>query len=467
MDRLNIVAHDRFQEIVDDANRPDSVVRLKQVILDPDTDLQATVTVESRSQLERIIGGGALPAVPGSAAPSLVFSTEAERRIANATIKAIEQYESLPSSAHLLAEDVQRGIIQYVTEAIAPTQLTLEGVADSPDVAAIVNKATRLSIERSIDIPRIVVQPRGAVTVSYAPFTLDLSGMRYQPVDRDLLIQHLRTHEQETLGFNSGGPREIRLEDYVVRGLIDCDEVDYDSHADFLYGLAGQVVAHLESYLSEDETRNILIYNQKQIAAFVNAQMQAHRQESAVGYDVMVKKGFTKLKGSAFTAKAGEPEHDFRRPVDDKSRISQMIFHGFQRCLIEPVKFQSDTERRLAVILERESEKWFRPAKLQIQIYYKSGVKHPEYIPDFVAETRDCIYMLESKARNELDNAEVLSKKEAAEKWCEHASAHTVENGGKPWRYLLIPHDAIAENMTLSGLAKQVRGMMVSRSCSS
>lgn len=46
-------------------------------------------------------------------------------------------------------------------------------------------------------------------------------------------------------------------------------------------------------------------------------------------------------------------------------------------------------------------------------------------------------------------------QKKAAENWCKLASDHTVENGGKPWRYVLIPHDAIAENMTLVGLAKQ------------
>ena len=50
----------------------------------------------------------------------------------------------------------------------------------------------------------------------------------------------------------------------------------------------------------------------------------------------------------------------------------------------------------------------------------------------------------------------MLSKKEAAEKWCRHASAHAVENGGKAWRYLLILHDAIAENITLVGLAQQI-----------
>ena len=132
-----------------------------------------------------------------------------------------------------------------------------------------------------------------------------------------------------------------------------------------------------------------------------------------------------------------------------------MLFGGFQRCLVEPVKFQSNTERRLAVILERESEKWLRPAKGQFQIYYKSGADHPEYVPDFVAEAQDCIYMLESKARNELGDADVLAKKDVAVKWCGLATAHTAANGGKAWKYMLIPHDAISENMTLGGLASQ------------
>jgi type III restriction enzyme len=31
-------------------------------------------------------------------------------------------------------------------------------------------------------------------------------------------------------------------------------------------------------------------------------------------------------------------------------------------------------------------------------------------------------------------------------------------HGGKPWRYLLIPHDEIAENKTLAGLAARFGG---------
>lgn len=49
VDRLNIVAHDKFQEIIDEANRGDSPIRLKQVILDAPNadDKKVSVQVES------------------------------------------------------------------------------------------------------------------------------------------------------------------------------------------------------------------------------------------------------------------------------------------------------------------------------------------------------------------------------------------------------------------------------------
>ena len=115
-------------------------------------------------------------------------------------------------------------------------------------------------------------------------------------------------------------------------------------------------------------------------------------------------------------------------------------------------RVQSDTERRLALILDRDSLRWFKPARDQFQIYYRDGAEQSAYQPDFVAETTEAIHMLESKARSQMNDRLVLAKKEAALKWCELASNHNRENGGKPWTYTLIPHDAIAENMTLAGL---------------
>ena len=54
-----------------------------------------------------------------------------------------------------------------------------------------------------------------------------------------------------------------------------------------------------------------------------------------------------------------------------------------------------------------------------------------------------------------MTDADVLSKRDAAVAWCQHAGQHAMQNGGKPWRYALIPHDVIAQNMTLTQLVAQ------------
>ena len=63
--------------------------------------------------------------------------------------------------------------------------------------------------------------------------------------------------------------------------------------------------------------------------------------------------------------------------------------------------------------------------------------------------------MLEPKAKNQMEDVDVLAKRDAAVKWCQHASTHAATCNGKPWKYALIPHDVIAANMTLEGLASQ------------
>src|SRR5881227_2384792 len=44
VDQLNIIAHDRFQEIVDDSRRADSPIRLKTLVLEDEELEQKTVT---------------------------------------------------------------------------------------------------------------------------------------------------------------------------------------------------------------------------------------------------------------------------------------------------------------------------------------------------------------------------------------------------------------------------------------
>jgi type III restriction enzyme len=172
--------------------------------------------------------------------------------------------------------------------------------------------------------------------------------------------------------------REARPEDYIVRRLIDYPDIDYGQHADLLYDLAGQVVAHLRSYLSAEDASDVLEAQDELLARVVHTQMQAHYEEGVEeGYDIVVKRGWTALKESAFTATADQAPLDFRIAPPDKSNMARYVFGGFRRCLYRTQKFQSDAERRLAIVLDRDSLKWFKPAKGQFQIFYRRGADHP------------------------------------------------------------------------------------------
>jgi type III restriction enzyme len=83
---------------------------------------------------------------------------------------------------------------------------------------------------------------------------------------------------------------------------------------------------------------------------------------------------------------------------------------------------------------------------------YRLELDPREYQPDFVAELENEIVMLEVKAADKMTDPVVLEKKRVAELWCQHASTHALEHGGKPWRYHLIAHDLISSNMSLERL---------------
>ncbi|MEI6846903.1 MAG: DEAD/DEAH box helicase family protein [Chlorobiaceae bacterium] len=452
VDRLNIVAHDRFQEIVDEAQRPDSAIRLQQIILDPDDLRQGTATVVSQSNLSTQLGikpqqvSNSTQMAPTNALP--FFKTPEEQKVAQLAYQAIRKVGSdvraLPSISNLQDQKVLDLVLNEVEAAYKPSQPEL-------DVAAIVEKTAALVAQQSIDIPCILVVPKGEVRSGFNSFTLKLECLKYQPPEDELWIQYLRTGVHQVVGFGAEDIDNARLEDYIVGGLIDFDDVSYDDQADLLYDLAQQVVAHFKSYLAEAEIGKLLRYHQKDIARFIHAQMQEHYWEDDADYSIEVKCGFVPLKESAYSVNLQDSSLDYRHAPADKSNMAKYLFGGFSKCLYPVQKFDSDTERQLSIILEREAIKWFRPARGQFQIYYRTSNGEQEYQPDFVAETDDAIYMLEPKARKEMEVADVLAKKMAAVQWCKNASDFAGTHGGKPWIYLLIPHDAIAANMTLKG----------------
>jgi type III restriction enzyme len=144
----------------------------------------------------------------------------------------------------------------------------------------------------------------------------------------------------------------------------------------------------------------------------------------------------------------------FRETVSPKL-LSSKIFNGFSKSCHDTYKFDSIPEKRFAEILEKSDEviKWLRPAFRQFNIWYNNN--STRYVPDFVAETQDVIYLIEVKAENALEDKEVEMKTLAAINYCITASEINNLRNEKSWKYVLIPHDQTGANMSFIRLVTE------------
>ena len=138
-----------------------------------------------------------------------------------------------------------------------------------------------------------------------------------------------------------------------------------------------------------------------------------------------------------------DPEKSF----GDKN-AGNMLIHGDNLLALKAL------EQDFAIILENDKSilKWLRPAQRQFNIYWKHNSR--QYHPDFVAETADAIFIVETKKEGDIEDSDVQEKTQAALQYCKYATGFTTKNSGKPWKYILIPHNAVQANMSFDYLMK-------------
>jgi type III restriction enzyme len=410
VDRLTVIAHERFDDIIAKAREPGSIV-MKTVEIGEGADISLSgATLVTAPSIAEMIVTGATPEIPGFAEaerPAFVFKSPEEGKAAEVTLEVIKRYERKLGSAEALRDkDVQKQIADEVRELVRPVQGTLEGVVQAPRINQIVETVAETVADRTISIPQIVVLPKKQVTFTFADFDLaNLETVNMRPIEDGIIIEDLRTQARVYLARALDDPREARPEDYLVRYLIERNEIDYDAHAALLYKLAGQVVARVRSYLADDsEMENVLLRHGRQLADFIFAQMMNHYRETPMGeddYEVTVTRGFMLLQAQPMNVPHGQRVRDFRQAIAPLSDTRKHVFGGFKKCCYPLQKFDADPERRLAVIIDGDAgvEKWLKPGRSQFRIDYRSG---EAYEPDFVVETKTKMLICEVKAKNEL-----------------------------------------------------------------
>ena len=457
VDKLTIIAHDRFQAIVEAANDPNSIIKKENIIeIDPDNlpEEQTIVTAvssyrESLQDQEKTVGSisdkkGKEEAGIALQAKQVIFDTVSNlggevtniNDLKTAEIKKvvfekmIERIESEP----------QQNIFQ--SEIIEAAKKEYEEVVEEV-------------IEKTIPIPRILIQQSNEVVTGYNTFDLDVTNLNYQPVSEEIVRTTLGTNELEVLQSESGGVvRDIPI-NILVNELINYPDIDYDKMSDLLYNLSKQAVEKLGKGRADDELRNIVLYHKREIAKYIYSQLKEHFYMEQSAFEEPVVHPFTKIEPHNFSMYTKDSVHHHSETIQPTNAIPSKVFGGFKRACHNLYKFDSKAEKDLASILEADKavKKWLRPARSQFRIYFAHNSKR--YEPDFVVETADVIYMIEVKAEKDMENPEVQEKADAGKMFCESASDFNSKHKGKKWEYVLVPHNVISLNMSFVGLMEK------------
>jgi len=457
VDKLTIIAHDRFQAIVDAANDPNSIIRRENIIeIDPNelpqdqtviTSLSATETViQERRQVVEAMTDPQEKQAAG-------FTLDAKQAIEETMM---EMGDTMKNIGDLNTPAVQKLVFEKMAKRIesAPQQNLFKQQILEAAKQEYQNVAEEV-IEKTIPIPRILIEQGGAVESGFHDFDLDTKSLNYQPVSEEIIRRSLQTNESEVVQQTGEGVVRDTLENVVVNELINYPEVDYERDADLLHMLTKQAIEKLGNDKSSDDVKNIVTYQKRDIGQYIYAQLRQNFFVKTSGFEVVNVHPFSRIEPHNFSKDTRDSIHHYSETITPTHAIPSKVFGGFIKACHSLYKFQSKAEKDFASILEDDKTvlRWLRPAHSQFAIYYQHNSKR--YDPDFVVETKDAIYMVEIKAENEIENTDVQDKAQAGLKYCETALNYNAKNGGKRWCYVLIPHTDVAPNMSLGGLLER------------
>lgn len=468
IDRLHVVAHDKFADIIK-AARDQSFEFQQEYIDNSENGLVGKVVETSTSKIDDELQNGNIivhKTQPKQTALP-IFTNEDNRKIGEAVREAIvETGRQVANPEDLKSKENQEKIVELAEQKfkhikLENSELSLGATIDLLQTA---KNMTETVIKMTISIPRIIQTYRQLNSFTFYDFdinTADFNG--YELESQKMIIQELIGNNRETMQAEFFDQYDD-ITHYLLEPLVDETIISYQENADLIQKLVRQVIDYINSYSgSELNTRKILFFNGQDIAHKIMLQMKTHLCPAKMELSVKVDSDYGTQTSESYKmlSREGESPLDYRTSIHDKTKIKNMIFTGFKKCLFDKQKFDSSTEKDLSEILENATAvlKWFKPNNDRAKEIF--NIKYPDderqlhnYYPDFIVETVSDKYMIETKASNQMTDKTVLAKKDAALKWCEIATDFEKAHSGKPWHYLLIPDNTITLDCSFEKLIR-------------
>ncbi len=455
VDAVMLTAHDKFNELIEEAQKGDSIFKAGNVIkaeeLQP-THVDATqLTLNMKQDETRDLA---------YTATGLERNEENDR-----VIDRTNEYIREETTAHIqrtnstsITQEDKKKIAERATkraredkdigDRFRENKNALEAWALSQT-----EETHKAAIAKYIPIPRIRVTDAGVEEYHYEDFELNTDALTQTPLSPELLIQSLddmqdrRRIRGNAIDFEGYQPEKILLE-----LLREKPEIDYEACSELLYKLITQACEHFSVKYGSYGLRSVVMMSKKAIAQELYEQMRQHsyRENGFLQEEVIDARAFNLESRYSYTHRVGF----FENTQIDKCSIKSYLFEGIEKGVFSTAKFDSFPELQLARIAETDADilNWLRPSPQEFNITYNGS---RNYEPDMVIETESVIYLVEVKRDDMSKDPDVIAKKNRSVKYCEVATRWSKANGYKEWRHLFIPASEIQPNSSFKWLAQR------------
>lgn len=454
VDAVMLTAHDKFNEILEEAQKGDSIFKAGNVIKVEDIPKEEITYTQLAFDLDEDVE------LKQAYQQMKVKKTEKTDALIKTTRDKIQQkivQNIQTNSTHTVSDEQKKRIVQQVQEEVREDKDLGDTYRDNemPLTAWMRDKTDeihRAVVNKYIPIPKIKVTDEGAEEYYFSDFDVDLTDFKHAPIENELLIQNLEDMSDlqrvkgNVIDFEGYNPKKVILE-----LLREKPEIDYEKCSELLFKLISQVYEHYYSQYGKNRTMNIIMMYKKDISGKIYAQMMQHFsclngfiKEEVIGtrnYNISQSYGYTEVKNL----------YD-----NYEGNIKSILFEGIKKGVFSNSKFDSYPELLLARVMEHDDDvkNWLRPAPNEFDITYNHG-RH--YEPDFVVELDGKIYLVEVKGEDKLTDPDVVAKKQRAIQYCKVASDWGKANRYKQWQYLFISSKQVQPNSSFRNLAERFK----------
>ena len=281
IDSVMLTAHDKFEEILVEAQKGDSIfkagniIRVEEIERERRAETQLSFNPNEDGRVENAFKDTNLEKTDGN---KIIF-TKASDYIK----ESISEHFFNTSATSKKNEDLDvKNIASKVQDKIK-SEVDL-GVIYNNNINIFndwivkeTEKTYQVIVNKFIPIPKIKITDNGVEEYCFLDFDVDLHDFNHVPIQNDLLIQNLEDMSDRKrikgimIDFEGYSPKKIILEE-----LIKKPEVDYEKNSDLLFKLIYQVTDFYEKNYGNNGMYNIVMMYKKDIANRIYSQMMQH-----------------------------------------------------------------------------------------------------------------------------------------------------------------------------------------------